>query len=275
PLDAPSATPADIIWGSIRLAGWHLAEGRYPEGSTLPLTLYWRAMRDAPGPIRTRLILEAPDGSSWQRPGFHKISSRYPPERWRSKELVLERWDALLPAGLPGGEYIVILEARDDAGHLLGQQRLGRVEIASRHHMFTLPKPQHAVDARFGEHIRLLGYDVAPAKRPGEPLRVVLYWQATAEIDTSYKVFIHVLNPREHIMGQSDHIPQHGQAPTTSWLPGEVIADEYNIWLSGSADTIEALAVGFYDPRTGQRLPVVMNGMPRPDGRALLRYSPR
>ncbi|MCD6289005.1 MAG: glycosyltransferase family 39 protein, partial [Anaerolineae bacterium] len=210
PLDAPSATPADIIWGSIRLAGWHLAEGRYPEGGTLPLTLYWRATRDAPSPIRIRLALEAPNGGSWQRPGFHEISPRYPPERWRSKELVLERWDALLPAGLPDGEYTAILEARDDAGHLLGQQRLGRVEIASRPHMFTLPKPQHVVDARFGERIRLLGYDVAPAARPGEPLQVVLYWQATAEIDTSYKVFIHVLNPREHIMGQSDHIPQHG-----------------------------------------------------------------
>ncbi len=270
PDDLPT-TPADVTWDAIRLEGWHLTEGSYPEGGTLPLALYWRATRDAPDPIRLRLRLEAGDGQSWQRSGKHEISPRYPPGRWRAGELVLERWGALLPAGPPDGTYAVILEAEDLAGRPLGRVTLGHVEIVGRPHTFTSPAPRHAVNARLGEHIRLLGYDLDPdPPQPGKPLRVTLYWQADGEIDTSYTVFVHALGPDGDIVAQIDRMPIDGRAPTTSWLPGEVITDEYTIVAPASSDPVHMLAVGLYEPRTGRRLPVVVGGAPRPDGRVLL-----
>ncbi len=274
--DDPPTTRADITWGDIRLEGWHLPPGRYPEGGTLPLTLYWRALRDTPTPIRLRLRLEDEAGRTRQRDGTHPISSRYPPARWRAGELVMERWDALLPAGLPHGTHVVILEAEDADGRPLGQATLGRIEVIARPHAFTPPRPQRTVDARFGERIRLLGYDVEPIPpRPGEPLRVTLYWQAEGTIDTAYTVFVHALGPNGDIVAQADRMPLEGRAPTTSWLPGEVITDTYTLLLPAGVGPVTALAVGLYEPRIGRRSPVLVDGIPSPDGRVLLPLGER
>ncbi|HEY63562.1 MAG TPA: phospholipid carrier-dependent glycosyltransferase [Caldilineae bacterium] len=267
PDDLPT-TLADVAWGDVRLVGWHLPEGRYPEGGILPLTLYWRAARDGPELIRLRLHLEAEDGRSWSRAATRVISPRYPPERWQEGELVLERWNALLPAGLPDGTYAVVLEAERAEGRSLGRVTLGRIEVAARPHVFIPPTPQHEVNAWFGEHIWLLGYDVDPLPpRSGEPLQVTLYWQADGEIDVSYMVFVHALGPDGNIVAQVDRVPVEGQAPTTSWLPGEVITDTYTLALPGEDQSVQALTVGLYEPRTGQRLPAVVDGVPSPDGR--------
>jgi hypothetical protein len=70
-------------------------------------------------------------------------------------------------------------------------------------------------------------------------------------------VFTHLLDGNEQIRGQMDSIPLRGEAPTTSWVSGEVIADGYDIVVEPSAPpgtyTIE---IGMYDAGIGQRLPV-------------------
>ena len=269
--DDPSIVRADLTWGDVRLEGWSPIAGRYPEGASLPLSLYWRALRASPGPIRLRLYLRDEAGKTWRRNQVHPISPHYPPARWRAGELVLERWDALLPAGMPDGAYTMILAAEDEAGRPLGQATLGRIEVEARPHVFASPTPQHAVNARLGERIRLLGYDLDVPPRPGTTLRLTLYWRAEGEINAAYTVFVHVLDPNGAIITQVDRAPMGGRAPTTSWLPGEVIADPYELPLPNEAGPVSTLAVGLYEPRTGRRLPAVVDGIPAPDGRILLR----
>ena len=55
-----------------------------------------------------------------------------------------------------------------------------------------------------------------------------------------------------------------GEAPTTGWLAGEVVVDDIEVAaVEGMAGT-QSIAVGLYDPMTGQRLPVL-----GPDGAVL------
>jgi len=73
-----------------------------------------------------------------------------------------------------------------------------------------------------------------------------------------YTVFTHLIGPDGQTWGQWDNEPQRGQAPTTRWLPGQVIADPYQIPLSDEAQAGSLiLQVGMYDLQTMARLPVL------------------
>jgi hypothetical protein len=80
-------------------------------------------------------------------------------------------------------------------------------------------------------------------------------------MDVSYTVFTHLLDAEERVWGQMDSVPLRGEAPTTSWVSGEVIADEYEITVDAGAPPGDyAIEVGMYDATTGRRLPVSIDG---------------
>jgi len=119
------------------------------------------------------------------------------------------------------------------------------------------PAIQHPMVSRLGEGIRLLGFDLEPTTvRPGEALRLTLYWQALAPMDIAYTVFTHLLDADGQFRAQQDNQPQSGGFPTTEWLPGDVIRDEYVLALPPDAPPGEyTLEVGMYRLETGERLP--------------------
>jgi hypothetical protein len=103
--------------------------------------------------------------------------------------------------------------------------------------------------------------------KPGANVKVQLHWRALAEMDQAYKIFVHVLDPgATQVVAQRDAEPRDGSAPTTSWLAGEVLDDEYAIQLPPNLAPGEyPIEVGVYDPRSGSRL-LLPNG----DSRVLL-----
>jgi hypothetical protein len=122
---------------------------------------------------------------------------------------------------------------------------------------------------RFGRDIRLLGYELdASPLESGEPVRLVLYWQALAEIDREYTVFVHVLDASGELVAQWDSMPRDNTFPTTHWLPGRVIDDPHLLALPQDLDTGRyRIAVGLYHWVTGERLPLHrLDGEPLPDG---------
>jgi hypothetical protein len=120
------------------------------------------------------------------------------------------------------------------------------------------------MNIRFGEAITLAAVELPDQDQfePGEGIPLVLYWRAEAYIPDRYKVFIHVrgeaYDPSDdsNIWGQQDQEPRNAVSPTTSWRPGEVIADDYLVYIQ--PDTPEGqyqIQVGLYLPLGGQRLP--------------------
>ena len=85
-------------------------------------------------------------------------------------------------------------------------------------------------------------------------------------------MFSHLLDGNSRLWGQQDNQPQRGQAPTTSWVKGEIIVDEYHIPVDESAPSgLYWIEVGMYDPTNGQRVAVIgPDGRPTPGSRILL-----
>jgi hypothetical protein len=109
------------------------------------------------------------------------------------------------------------------------------------------------------QSIALLGYDVRPANAlPGATIHLTLHWQALARMATPYTVFTHLVGPNDELVGQQDNMPVRDNVPTTCWVPGEIIADPYDIVVdSDAAEGTYVLSAGFYDLATGDRLPAL------------------
>ena len=61
--------------------------------------------------------------------------------------------------------------------------------------------------------------------------------------------------------GQWDSVPSGGLLPTTNWLQGEVIADEYEVPIKAGAPPGEyTIEIGMYEASTGERLEVRREG---------------
>ena len=105
--------------------------------------------------------------------------------------------------------------------------------------------------------IRLNGYALTPEVRPGEEILLALRWESLQPVDYDYQVFVHLLNAADEKLAQRDGQPVQWLRPTSTWLPGEEIVDRYGLLLPADILAGEyTIAVGLYDPVTGQRLPV-------------------
>ncbi|MFQ5885884.1 MAG: hypothetical protein ACE5II_01475, partial [Anaerolineae bacterium] len=132
---------------------------------------------------------------------------------------------------------------------------------------------ERGLGARLGDGIHLLGYSLVDQKaKPGEIIRLTLQWKASEEIETGYKVFVHLLDGEGRIVAQRDSEPVGGSRPTSGWGIGEEIGDNYGIILPEELPSGEyQLVVGMYDPTSGERLPIYgRDGERLPGDRALL-----
>jgi uncharacterized membrane protein len=146
-------------------------------------------------------------------------------------------------------------------------------EAIPQERTFTVPEIEHPMEAVLGGQVRFLGYALSPPPyKRGKTLHLTLYWQAMARMAESYTVFVHLLDKNEMIGGQWDSVPGGGLLPTTSWLEGEVITDEYEVPIRAGAPPGQyVIEIGMYDMYTGERLQVRdENGKPVEGDRILL-----
>jgi hypothetical protein len=122
--------------------------------------------------------------------------------------------------------------------------------------------PRQPLNVNLEEGITLLSYSLAEEEvRAGEIVRLTLFWRSEAEVDERYKVFIHLLDGEGCLLAQRDSEPVGGSRPTTTWAPGEVIADNYGVLLPEDLPPANYhLVVGIYLPSTGERLSVLGEG---------------
>jgi hypothetical protein len=101
---------------------------------------------------------------------------------------------------------------------------------------------------RFAEDIELLNYTVAPSVvRPGSVIHVTFDWRCLAPMDTSYKLFVHVLGFDGERLTQLDTIPYQGRFATVLWQPGQEFRDEYDLFITGAArPSLGRIQLGFF-----------------------------
>ncbi len=105
--------------------------------------------------------------------------------------------------------------------------------------------------AVFGNIIELRS--VEPANLPNGPA-VIFQWQSVAPAAADYTVFIHLRAADGFVLGQADGPPVSGHYPTTVWIPGELVQDIHPLPMEAWSHT-HHLAIGLYNPGSGERLP--------------------
>ena len=97
--------------------------------------------------------------------------------------------------------------------------------------------------------------------KPGEKLRLTLYWRALQPIQDDYTVFVHMARADGSTLIQQDVQPQDGTRPTSSWATDEWIEDSHELYIPKDAiPNVYWLKVGMYSRSTMQRLLVVDPG---------------
>lgn len=145
----------------------------------------------------------------------------------------------------------------DDPG--AGWQDLLAQPMLSRRGRVLAAQPQNANAARFGEAIRLLGFDLSRALvAAGENVELTLWWESLRPTPTSYTVFLHVVDPSTNTkVGQMDALPICGQNLTNLWNPGDRLRDPQSVQIAAETPPgVYQIYMGLYDVLTGARLPV-------------------
>jgi hypothetical protein len=220
------------------------------------LEIYWRAARS---PRKdASFVLELLDAQG------HVCASRtiqpagaYGTSQWHRGEVVRGQVRFRLPVDTPAGEYTLALRGPRQNRRV----KLNTLTVGSPdgRRSFEIPSMQHTVNANLGDRVELLGYTVEQETvRAGEAVSCTLYWRALQAMNYEYTVFNHLIAPDGQTWGQWDNQPQRGASPTTRWVPGQVIADPYQIPVSADAPAGALdLYVGMYDLQTMVRLPVL------------------
>jgi hypothetical protein len=127
----------------------------------------------------------------------------------------------------------------------------------------SLPASYHReLQVGFEQGLDLMGYELEPGVlQPGDTLTSTLHWQARDWVPAAYTAFVHLLDPQGHGIAQADGPPFGGLHPTDHWLPGERLRDERQLKVPNDAvPGLYRLEVGWYDPVTLDRLPLVDGG---------------
>jgi len=122
--------------------------------------------------------------------------------------------------------------------------------------------PRLMLDVNLDNKVLLKACDLEnDSFRPGETLRLTLYWRALQPMQENYTVFVHVARADGTILTQRDIQPRDGTHPTSSWVIDEWVADPHELFIPSDAPPgTYWLKVGMYFQPTMQRLLVVDPG---------------
>jgi 4-amino-4-deoxy-L-arabinose transferase-like glycosyltransferase len=255
PLPIAPVTINETVTTGLTLLGADQPERAATTGEPFGLTFWWLAEQQLPS-LSLHLSLVDEAGQSFRLIQGQPVYDTYPFDQWPPPSFVIDRQQFRVPDDLPGGEYVYRLEVLDGQDQTIYGTDLGSVTVTQTERVFNLPPFDFPVGASFDGEIALPGYSLSTSFGLHS---LELIWQAETQPADDYTVFIHVLNTDGTCcVWQSDAMPRGGSYPTSRWLPGEVVVDEYAIVLPEGLPPGEyPLEVGLYLAETGQRLAVI------------------
>ncbi|MBU1877470.1 MAG: glycosyltransferase family 39 protein, partial [Chloroflexi bacterium] len=136
--------------------------------------------------------------------------------------------------------------------------RLMLFDLTNRPTFTAEPGIQTRRPALFDGRIDLLGLDLdRTSTKCGETINLALFWQAREPLGEDLTAFVHLVNAADVTYAQQDKRPINDYMPTSKWQPGQVMKDEYHLFVPyGTPPGDYYLVVGLYRAATGQRLSV-------------------
>ncbi len=255
PLQVPLAPGLDLL-------GCEVGVQAVQTGQSIPLRLWWQATAPMTVTYQAHLMLVDAEGELRGERIVEPAGAYHPTTAWTEGEILEGRYSLQLPAEAACGEALLGVEIVAPNGEAGEPVRLGAVQVEVVEHSFTPPAVANPRLETLGQAVRLLGYDLdRQSLKPGEALRLTLYWQCLAPMQTSYTVFTHLLDPEGQMVCGHDSIPAGGARFTTGWVLHEVLTDPHDIIVPPDARPGRyAIEVGLYDADTGARLQAFSGG---------------
>lgn len=263
PVPAMPYAAGVTIGSDVRLLGFDRPTLEAYPGQDVELELLWQALADGPEAGLAVLQLVDDAGTILLEQAAVPARGRAPFSRLGEGQILRDPQRLALPGWLSPGVYNLVVGRRRADGTWLPVQRrpfslgsiypLATIRVLGRPANLSRPAVEYPVDARFGDSIQLLGYNLE--RGPGD-LALTLFWQARSATDTPKKIFLHLVPAAGsgEIRAQADSYPR---LPTTSWLPGEYLSDQILLDLPAHLEADEyVLLLGWYDEAAGDRLPV-------------------
>jgi 4-amino-4-deoxy-L-arabinose transferase-like glycosyltransferase len=118
-----------------------------------------------------------------------------------------------------------------------------------------LPASATPLNARLWEVAIIRGYEFTPPANASLTLSITVYWEPLGRTSLPYSVFVHLIDAQtEALIAQRDTYPGLGRNPTTTWEPGQLFADRYEVILPEGAVVKRAYwKVGLWQAETGDR----------------------
>jgi 4-amino-4-deoxy-L-arabinose transferase-like glycosyltransferase len=267
----PQPLPQATFGDRISVSGYEVSPRSLEPGRALNVALFLQASRPVTEDYALALQLLSPvPGDDTTLVNFNTIpgGGTYPTYSWRPDEVIVDRYRLEIPERverahawrvvaifyrLSDGERLPVTVAGQPAGEMLG---LGMVRVGASEPLDVPSQARMEPAPVFGETIALQGAQVTLVEKA--EVRVSLWWKALAAPDKDYTVFVHLLDDDGQLVGTGDGPPLWGGFPTRTWQFGDGILDEHVVPLSPDlAPGDYAITVGWYDPATGARLPLV------------------
>jgi hypothetical protein len=265
PVEAPAGMQHPLharFANGLELLGYDLPRGDVRQGDELRVRLYWRAQQPQQAASHPFLHLDAVTGETTWVNETRLNAGNKPSTSWPLGYYVVDDYRlavgsdappvvASLRAGLldEDGQIIPLLDGSEVAA-------LAPVRITERKPLTARGLPGSEQTYRLGPGIELVGHSAAIEGDP-PALFVTLYWRAAKPVAEDYTVFLHARDAAGRMLAQGDGPPVGGWYPSSSWLPGQIIADEHRLPLPAGTDPSEIqVMTGLYRLSDGSRLPV-------------------
>ena len=261
--------PLVINFGNkMELIGYELAVHKVRPGELVPITLYWRYLAEMDENYTVGLSILGPDDRAYGKVAAYPGRGNYATSLWKPGNIIQDFYQVRVGRRFPTpgvARIYLAVYTHPDEQHLRPVDALGRpmgqAAIFGRVGVRSAQAPEHIIEnstqLNLGDQMALVGYEVTDAIFGVGCPRLVLYWQALANMQEDYTVFVHILGDQGRIMAQDDSQPRKGTYSTSFWEVGEIIEDEHSLCLPRNlqAGRFDVVA-GAYLLQTMHRLPL-------------------
>lgn len=174
-------------------------------------------------------------------------------EDWRLGDTYRIKSGWVVPVDFPAGSFPLAIGRVNDPAQVF--QPIGQIIVEERDRLFSLPADIDPLQVQFGSAVILQHIDVSV----NDSVTVDLIWQANRPDGNELTMFVHLKDANGEIIEQLDRSPVK---PTHLWLENEVIIDSVTL---PRPEKLAQIAIGLYDPNSGQRLAVMLDGELLPD----------
>ena len=259
--------------GKVRLLGYDVDEGltEFEGDQYLVITFYWQCLEPVGDNYRLYLKLINAVHHVWGEQESYPIWDGFMTAEWGPGVVIRDVHGIIVKPGTPPGSYLITVEwLQPYTQHTLppadgpftvgpvavprqGQLLLGRLDTQVTAKLGL----KHSLGVDFSDKARLLGYNIDGAYRSGGVIHLELFWLVKNPLERRYTVFNHLIAPDGELVAQKDNEPVDGFYPTTEWVQGEIIRDQYDVPIPPTAPSGSyRIETGLYDADTGRRLPI-------------------